>query len=130
MICQLSVGLVRQFELIVTCRYIYQLTGKGRWNSLALKKPKPQSGKKAGKKQQQQPQKGRKTEISDEEDRNDDDEVCSTYSYVLWNSVLLKFLCSSALLQYHPQLTKQRSLHQLRRHNHKVGMPLIPKTHS
>lgn len=42
--------------MIPFSRYGYQLTGKGKWSSLALKKPKQAGGKKNKKKQNQKAQ--------------------------------------------------------------------------
>ena len=70
-------------------RYGYQLTGKGKWISMTLKKPKVQGGKRGGKKKQQQvvgkQNRGDDTD-EDHQDGSDDDEVChsaSTFVQVL-----------------------------------------------
>jgi len=58
--------------------YGYQLTGKGKWISMTLKKPKVQGGKRGGKKKQQQVVgkqiRGDDTD-EDHQDGRDDDEV-------------------------------------------------------
>lgn len=42
--------------MLLLTRYGYQLVGKGKWSSLALKKPKQAGGKKNKKKQNQKAQ--------------------------------------------------------------------------
>ncbi|CAA7268695.1 unnamed protein product [Cyclocybe aegerita] len=53
--------------------YGYQLTGKGRWNSLALKKPKAKSGKKGNKKKQQEKEKWENADRSDDDNDGNED---------------------------------------------------------
>ena len=54
-------------------RYGYQLTGKGKWTSMTLKKPKAKGGKKNDKKKQQQ-QKEVEKWVQDVDSEDEDEE--------------------------------------------------------
>ncbi|KAJ3503550.1 hypothetical protein NLJ89_g8380 [Agrocybe chaxingu] len=55
--------------------YGYQLTGKGRWISLALKKPKAKGGKRGNKKKQQDKEKWENGDRSDDDNDGDEEGV-------------------------------------------------------
>jgi hypothetical protein len=62
-------------------RYGYQLSGKGRWSSMALKKPKVKGAKSKGvkKKQKDKDAKWKEQNSSGEEENEGEDEVCPSF---------------------------------------------------